>query len=141
MSRKMIFGAAVLGLLVCSATMAEERKVYKHVDEKGNVTYSQTPPMSGAKAKKVDVTPAYTGRGGNTRSVSPYDNPHSYSQDDRQQQHKDALQESQQRTEEARKKRLADLEAECVRNRGTDCKDPQALRYQESTQIPRGYRR
>lgn len=29
--------------------------IYKHVDEKGNVTYSSAPPKGGGKVKKIDV--------------------------------------------------------------------------------------
>jgi hypothetical protein len=141
MSRKLTLGVAVLGVAVCAAALAQDRKVYKYVDEKGNVVYSQTPPVDASKARKIDASPAYIGRGGNSPSVSPYENPRTYSGDTRQQQHGDALRERQQRQEEARKNRLAELEAECNRNRGTDCKNPNALRYQESTQILRGSRR
>jgi hypothetical protein len=141
MLRKLTLGAAILGLVVCTAALAQERKVYKYVDEKGNVVYSQTPPLDASKARKIDATPAYSGRGGNSPSVSPYDNPRTYSGDTGQQQYRDALRERQQRQEEARKNRLTELEAECNRNRGTDCKNPDTLRYQESTQIPRRSRR
>jgi uncharacterized protein DUF4124 len=141
MLRKLTLGAAILGLVVCTAALAQERKVYKYVDEKGNVVYSQTPPLDASKARKIDATPAYSGRGGNSPSVSPYDNARTYSGDTGQQQYRDALRERQQRQEEARKNRLTELEAECNRNRGTDCKNPDTLRYQESTQIPRRSRR
>jgi len=141
MSRKLTLGMAVLGVAVCVAALAQDRKVYKYVDEKGNVVYSQTPPLDASKARKIDATPAYSGRGGNSSSVYPYDNPGTYSGDTRQQQYRDALRERQQRQEEARKNRLTELEAECNRNRGTDCKNPDTLRYQESTQIPRRSRR
>lgn len=140
MSARTAFGAVLLSLLVCAAALAQERKIYKYVDEKGNVVYSQTPPTDASKARKIDVSPAYRGRGGNNPSGSPYDNPRTYSGDEYQQQYRNALREREQQSEEARRNRLAELEAECNRNRGADCKDPQALRYQESTQIPRGRR-
>ena len=141
MSRKLTLGVAMLGVAVCAAALAQDRKVYKYVDEKGNVVYSQTPPVDASKARKIDASPAYTGRGGNSPSVSPYETPGTYSGDTRQQQYRDALRERQQRQEEARKNRLTELEAECNRNRSTDCKNPDTLRYQESTQIPRRSRR
>jgi len=135
-SRKLMLGAAMLGLAVCAGALAQERKVYKYVDEKGNVVYSQTPPLDASKARKIDATPAYTGRGGNSSSVSPYGSPRVYYRGSAQQSHGDAARERQQQ-EEARKNRLAELEAQCNRNRGTDCNSPETLRYLESTQIPR----
>jgi len=135
--RELTLAAALLGLAVCTAALAQERKVYKYVDEKGNVVYSQTPPLDASKARKIDATPAYTGRGGNTSSGSPYGSPRVYyNRGTGQQSYGDPARERQQQ-EEARKNRLAELEAECNRNRGTDCKSPETLRYLESTQIPR----
>ena len=134
-------GAVLLGLLLCGAATAEERKIYKHVDEKGNVTYSQVPPMSGASVEKLKTQPAYGGRGGNSTSGSPSDDPRRYSQDYRQDEIKKALQQRQQQMQDARNKHLAGLEAECIRNRGTDCNNPEVLRYIESTKIPHSYRR
>lgn len=144
-SNKTIPRTVMLGLLVCvcSASMAEERKIYKYVDEKGKVVYSQVPPTTGAKDGKIDTVPvpAYKGHGGYSASVSPYDNPGIYSQDDLRYQYNQALRQRQQQIEGARKNRLAELQAECERQRQPDCNDPAALRYLESTQIPRGYRR
>lgn len=140
-TRKTIFGAVLLGLLLCGATMAQERKIYKHVDEKGNVVYSQLPPTSGTSVKKLNIQPAYSGRGGNVAPGSPYDDPRGYSQDYRQDQNKKALLQRQQQMEDARNKRIAELEAECNSNRGTDCKNPEVLRLIESSKIPRTYRR
>jgi hypothetical protein len=97
--------------------------------------------MNGAKAQKLDAKPAYSGRGGNSSSYSPYDNPGVYSSDSAQQQYQDAMRKRQEQQHEAQQKRLAELEAECNRNRGTDCKNPDTLRYQESTRIPGGVRR
>jgi hypothetical protein len=138
LTRKTILGAVLLGLLHCGTAMAEDPKIYKHVDEKGNVTYSQTPPATGTSIKKLNIQPAYRGKGGYSSSVSPYDNPGNYSQDYRQDQYKQAMAQRQQQMEDARKKRLAELEAECNRNRGADCSNPEVLRYNESTKIPRG---
>jgi hypothetical protein len=131
----------LLGLLHCGAAMAEEPKIYKHVDEKGNVVYSQTPPTTGTGVKKLNTQPAYRGQGGYSMSVSPHDDPRISSQDYRQDQNKQILQQRQQQMEDAKNKRFAELEAECNRNRGTDCGNPEVLRYIESTTIPRPYRR
>jgi len=127
--------------VLCVSAAAGDGRIYKHVDEKGNVVYSQTPPMDGAKARKLDSSPAYRGSGGDSSSASPYDNPGRYSRDEQLQQHRNTAQERQQRVEESRRSRQAVLEAECNRNRGTDCKNPETLRYLESTQIPRSGRR
>jgi len=72
MLAKAITGATLCALL-CAAAIAQGNKVYKYVDDKGNVVYSQTPPPSGAKAQKLDVKPAYSGRGGNSSSHWRYD--------------------------------------------------------------------
>lgn len=128
--------AILVGLLLCGAAMAEERRIYKQVDEKGNVVYSQVPPAAGANVKKLDTQPAYRGQGGNVMSGSPHIDPRAASQDYRQDQYNQALQQRQKQMEEARNKRLAELEAECHRDRGTDCSNPEVLRYNESTKIP-----
>lgn len=138
---KTIFGALLLGLLHCGAGMAEERRIYKHVDEKGNVVYSQLPPITSKEVKKLDTQPAYSGRGGNNVPASRSDDPRVYSQDYRQDQIRKTLQQRQQQMEDSRNKRIAELEAECNRNRGTDCHNPDVLRYIESTKIPRTYSR
>jgi hypothetical protein len=41
------------------------------------------------------------------------------------------------RREEARQQKLAALERECNRSRGTDCKNPETLRYMDAQKIPR----
>ncbi len=131
---------ALLCLSLCTVAAAAERKAYKYVDEKGNVIYSQTPPPHGKDAKKVDIAPAHAGRGGYS-GREPYVDPDRYSTYDRWQEILDERErrrrEEQKRREDARQKRLAEIEAECVRNRSTDCKNPEALRYQESQKIPR----
>jgi Domain of unknown function (DUF4124) len=135
-----VLAVAGFSALACAAATAQsgKNKLYKYTDEKGNVVYSQTPPMNGAKAEKLDARPAYTGRGGDSRTHSPYDNPGLYSNDDVRQRHETAAQRRQEQQQATRQKRQADLEARCNRNRGTDCKDPETLRYMESTQIPGG---
>jgi hypothetical protein len=138
---KAIFGAVMVGLLHCGAAVAEESKIYKHVDEMGNVSYSQVPPTTGGTVRKLDAQPAYRGLGGYSGSGSPYDDPRISSEDHRQDEYKSAVQRRQQQMDDATTKRLAELEAECNRNRGTDCKNPDTLRYIDSTKIPRVYRR
>ena len=140
MGRIVAIGLVVYSLVACASVIAAERKAYKYVDEKGNVTYSQTPPSGETEAKKIDISPAQSGRGGYTPPASQYNNPGAYSNESQRQQYNDALRERQKRQEEAQKKRLAELEAECNRNRGTDCKNADTLRYQESTRIPSGRR-
>lgn len=43
-----------VGLMIASGA-AEADAIYKHVDEKGNVTYSSSPPKDGGEVKKLDV--------------------------------------------------------------------------------------
>jgi len=135
---KALFAAALLGLLYCGGAAAEEPKIYKHVDEKGNVVYSQTPPATGKSVKKLDAQPAYRGLGGYGAPGSPYYDSSGYTQDYRYDQYRNAVQQRQQQVEDARNRRNAELEAECNRNRGTDCSNPETLRYIDSTKIPGG---
>lgn len=135
---KALFAAILFGLLMCRFASAEEPKIYKHVDEKGNIVYSQTPPATGKSVKKLDAQPAYRGLGGYTAPGSPYYDYPSSSQDYRYDQYRNAAQQRQQQIEDARNKRNAELEAECNRNRGTDCSNPETLRYIDSTKIPNG---
>jgi hypothetical protein len=137
MSRAWAWGFVLSGLVCVAGADAQERKAYKYVDEKGNVTYSQTPP-AGKDAKQLNIAPAHRGSGGNT-TRGPYDDPRRYSTE-RQDQYGERMRERQKQMEEARQKRLAELEAECNRNRGTDCKNPETLRLIESNQIPGGRR-
>jgi hypothetical protein len=126
--------AALLVAFVTGATAAE-RKAYRYVDEKGNVVYSQTPPADGRDARKVDITPAQAGRYGHVVPPGPYDNPRQYSG---QGDYEARMREQQRLREEAQRKRLAELEAECNRSRGTDCKNPETLRLIEAQKIPGG---
>lgn len=132
--------ALVLGVLFGSAAVAEEPKIYKFVDEKGKVIYSNVPPSAGVKEKKAVPPPAYKGTGGYDPSVSPRDNPAMYYRDDQQYRYKEVIQQQQKQIDEANRKRLAELQEECNRQRQPDCSDPAVLRYIESTRIPRGYR-
>ena len=113
---------------------AQEREAYKYVDEKGNVTYSQTPPVIGKDANKIDISPANSARGG--AAHLPYSGSRSYTvyADDR---HRNDAGSRERARQEAERRRLADLEAECMRARGADCKNPETLRYLEAQKIPR----
>jgi len=99
--------------------------------------WTLVPPVSGTVVKKLDPQPAYRGRGDNVAPCSPCLDPRYSSQDYRQDQYNKARQQQQQQMEDARKRRMAELEAECDRNRGTDCSNPEVLRYIESTSMPR----
>jgi hypothetical protein len=126
-----------LGCAAALASAAPERKAYKHVDEKGNVTYSQTPPASGKEASRIDISPANSGRGGATPHPS-YTPSQRYSGDSPTPQ--DVARERAKRLEEAKQQKLVELERECNRSRGTDCKNPQTLRDIEAQKIPRARR-
>lgn len=127
----------LLGLLLAVNATAAERKAYKIVDEKGNVTYSQTPPPEAAKSvQKVDISPASAGRGGNTTSPDLRQNQSTRA--DYMQQRNEAMQIEQQRRQAAEKQRVENLKAECNRNRGADCDNPEALRLIEAQKIPGG---
>ncbi len=140
-SRQAILPAFMLGVLLACAALAEEPKIYKFVDEKGKVIYSNVPPSVGVKEKKAVPPPAYKGSGGYDRSFSAYDNPAIYYRDDQQHRYREAIQQRQKQIEDAQSRRLAELQEECNRQRRPDCSDPSVLRYIESTQIPRGYGR
>src|SRR5688572_11165908 len=101
-----------LAVLSAGPVHAQERKAYKYVDEKGNITYSQTPPVSGRDANKIDISPANAGRGG----VPPYGYSHSHIHSGDRYHNEDAGRTQKQRAEEEEKKRLADLAAECTRS-------------------------
>jgi len=123
------------GFAVCASAGATEQKAYKIVDEKGNVTYSQTPPAQAKEVKKVDITPASSGRGGYSGGGDVNRNQPYYNYSDQRNQ---AAQNYQKQREEAEQKRLASLKAECDRNRGADCNNPETLRLMESQKIPGG---
>jgi hypothetical protein len=127
----------LLGLLLAVNATAAERKAYKIVDEKGNVTYSQTPPPAPAKSvQKVDISPASAGRGGNT--TSPDLRQRNSSQADYMEQRNQAMLIEQQRRQEAERQRIENLKAECNRNRGADCDNAETLRLIEAQKIPGG---
>ena len=127
-----LIALCVVALLANSPALAQERKAYKVVDKNGNVTYSQTPPADGQDAQKMSTKPTMAGRGGSTGSYSPYDNPRYYSG-----QPSHYPNSTGQRPPTHQDQRLATLKAECERQRGTDCNNPAALQYMDSSSIPR----
>jgi hypothetical protein len=123
-----------IGIAASCSAGASEKKAYKIVDEKGNVTYSQTPPNQAKSVQKVDISPASSGRGGNTESRDLRQQQQSSHAGQRNQQ----IYNQQQKREEAEQQRIANLKAECHRNRGSDCDNPEALRLIEAQKIPGG---
>jgi hypothetical protein len=95
--------------------------------------------VQGKEAKKVDISPANAGRGGYAGSPHEYQyryqSPQSQYYSDQRSQ---AAQNYQKQREEAEQKRREQLRAECARNRGTDCDNPQTLRNMEAQNIPGG---
>jgi len=126
----------VIGLCLSVNAGASERKAYKIVDEKGNVTYSQTPPPQTKKVEKIDISPANAGRGGNT--VSNDLRQRNTSQSEYIEQRNEAMQLEQKRRQDAERQRLDSLRAECMKNRGSDCDNPETLRLIEAQRIPGG---
>lgn len=56
----MVRVSCLAGLCCCfiaCVVVAETAEVYKYVDERGTVVYSQTPPASGAPAEELELTP------------------------------------------------------------------------------------
>jgi hypothetical protein len=143
MSRNLIVCLIAAGVLASASAAAAERQAYKYVDEKGNVTYSQTPPTQGKDIKKMDISPANSGRGGAVGGVQPGTNPYQQQYYSNRDEYQRAMQAQQKQREEAQQKRIADLKADCYRNRGTDCENPETLRNMEAQRIPGGgaYRR
>jgi hypothetical protein len=130
------FIAAVLAAGVAQAT---ERKAYKVIDEKGNVTYSQTPPVEGKEAKKLDISPAHAGHGG---PIQGSGDPSLRAQEnaDRRYSQQQQRQRAQNQRKDAQQKHVDALKAECNRQRGTDCNNPKTLRDMEAQNIPGGRR-
>jgi Domain of unknown function (DUF4124) len=133
--RNSVTTLALIALLAGAHAHAQERKAYKVVDANGNVTYSQTPPAAAGdgkkvqKVEKVDIAPAQRGRGGYSGGQASYTETRYHSGHSSHDRYATAAQ--------SREQRLADLKAECERQRGTDCNNPRALQYLDSTSIPR----
>jgi hypothetical protein len=133
----------LLALLAGANAQAQERKAYKVVDANGSVTYTQTPPVAAKDAKKVekvDIAPAQRGRGGYSGGYGSHHETRYYSNQpshDRNDRYAAAAQSRDQRAADRQADRQAELRAECERQRGTDCNNPRALQYLDSTSIPR----
>ena len=129
-----ILAVATLG---CAGAQAQPaRQAYKHVDDKGNVTYSQTPPDKNAKS--IDLPPPRP-------AVPPapdYERQavRRQANEDRRLELERKRHEQQQAAEDARRNRVEELRAECWRNRGTDCNDPETIRRMEAERGPSRYR-
>jgi hypothetical protein len=124
---KMKWLLLVLTISAATITSAVERKAYKYVDEQGNVTYSQTPPVTAkSEPKKVDISPAHQGRGGDASDRITYPR-------DRYTAPRDQVRS----LGPASNDKQAQLIAECERNRGSNCRDPATLRYMEDQNRPR----
>ncbi len=142
-------------LLPCLGAQGADRSAYKYLDEKGSVVYSQTPPAGGKDAKKIDISPARPKpvilASGTAVKSSAYDSstpvilasgtvvmPNARrDSSEGQEQDLGKKQEELKKAEIARRNLRAELEAECTRNRGTDCKNPETLVLMESSRIPR----
>lgn len=136
---KMLFFLATLLLGWSLAHGQPARQAYKHVDEQGNVTYSQTPPAKDAQAIRLPPP----------QPAVPHASHEELRQMRRQARQDEHLQrqdyerharERQAALEEARKKRYESLRAECVRNRGTDCDDPATIARMQAERGPSQYR-
>lgn len=117
---------------------AHAQKVYKHVDEKGNVTYSQTPPAADAKAVPVPpprkLPPSAYGSDEERRAAQRA------AMQDRQAEFERRQREHMEAVQEDRRKQIDALRAECVRNRGTDCDDPNTIARMQAERGPSQYR-
>lgn len=136
---KIVAALVFVAMGLSANAIAQERKAYRVVDAAGNVTYTQTPPVEGKDTKKVDkvdIAPAQRGRGGDTGSYHGYQ---SYGEPRYHygQQAQERYAAAAQARTNAQEQRMASLKAECERQRGTDCNNPRALQYLDSTSIPR----
>jgi uncharacterized protein DUF4124 len=129
---------SVIGLAAAAAGAQQPaRQAYKHVDEQGRVTYSQTPPAK--EAQKMALPPPRT-------TTTPLG--HAYEREamrrqeyeNRRVQHERAQRERQETLEAERSKRVEELRGECLRNRGTDCDSPDTIRRMEAERGPSNYR-
>lgn len=128
--------AAVLALVFATHATAQN-KVYKIVDEKGNVSYSQSPPPAAKKVEAINVAPANSSEGRNKTS------PDLARQRNNQyeaynEQRMEAMRTQQKAREDAERARVDSLRAECTRNRGSDCDSPETLRLLEAQRQPGG---
>lgn len=123
---------AVVTLEVSGIALAEDGKVYKSVDKSGKITYSQTPPLD-AKSEKVTAKPAIRGSASGGAAQAPYED---WRYAPYQPPYYPPVSTIPQPIS-PQQQRQAQLQAECERNRGTDCGNPATLQYLDSTTIPR----
>jgi len=135
---KLLFAALALAL---GCGTAQGQKVYKHVDDKGNITYSQTPPANDAKTVRVPAP-----RNSSNHPSNAYLNEEERRaerrarMDEQQRDYERRHQEQQEAIKEARRKHVETLRSECERNRGTDCNDPATIARMEAERGPSPYR-
>ena len=135
--RSLLLAIATAVLFAGSMANAQPaRKAYKHVDENGRVTYSQTPPAS--DAKKIDLPPPRLA----PNRARDYEREviRRQANEDRRAEYERRRREREEALEEARRQRADELRAECNRKRGTDCDNPETLRRLEAERQYRPYR-
>lgn len=133
---KILIAAIALSL---AAGAAQAQKVYKHVDEKGNITYSQTPPANDATTVKVPPPRKLSSNDPYLLEEERRANRQA-AMDERRREHELRQREQLEARQEARRKQVEALRAECVRNRGTDCNDPATIARMEAERGPSQYR-
>jgi len=127
---------ASLALAFASHAIAQN-KVYKIVDEKGNVSYSQSPPPAAKKVEAINVAPANSSEGRNKTSPD-LARQRNNQYEAMNEQRMEAIRTQQKAREDAERARVDSLRAECSRNRGTDCDNPETLRLLEAQRQPGG---
>ena len=133
-ARVLVRTAFYLSCTVATATQAAENsRAYRYTDGDGKVVYSQAPPVNGQPSDVVNIRPAQSGRGG---VVMPYNEP-LYRSSFRNSTNTINTASAASTVNTVREQQLAALRAQCVANRGTDCNDPRALQYLQSTQLDR----
>lgn len=131
--------ASALILACCMAPQhaTAQNKVYKIVDEKGNVSYSQSPPPAAKKVEAINVAPANSSEGRNR--ISPdLARQRNNQYETYNEQRMEAMRTQQKAREDAERARVDSLRAECTRNRGSDCDSPETLRLLEAQRQPGG---
>lgn len=128
--------AAVFALVFANHATAQN-KVYKIVDEKGNVSYSQSPPPAAKKVEAINVAPANSSEGRN-RTSPDLARQRNNQYEAYNEQRMEAMRTQQKAREDAERARMDSLRAECNRNRGSDCDSPETLRLLEAQRQPGG---
>jgi hypothetical protein len=108
--------------LVCTAAPATERQAYRSVDDNGRVVYSEFAP-AGIASRKVDTTPAVTGR--TVETTRPRYGEESRYASTRQDSSSQLERKQAKIAAEAREKKVAVAKAdECRRNHEIGCRNP-----------------